>query len=43
MHFHVPFHPMGQHGWINPMNAVNLVLILLGMLLAILVGPVQLD
>jgi hypothetical protein len=43
VHFHTPFHPFRQHPWAHAADAMNLVLILLGMLAALLLGPIHLD
>jgi hypothetical protein len=40
VHFHTPFHP-GRMPFITEMG--NLILILLGLLLAVLIGPIHLD
>ena len=43
MHFHTPFHPFQKHPMIDFVDVMNLVLILLGLLVALFVGPVRLD
>ena len=43
MHFHVPFHPTEHHVWLSAVDFMNIVLIVLGLLLALLIGPVRLD
>ena len=39
MHFHTPFHPFQGHRWAAYVDATNLILILAGLLLAFLLGP----
>ena len=43
MHFHAPFHPFQKHPWVHAVDAMNFLLILLGCLVAILIGPIHLD
>ena len=43
MHFHAPLHPFHRHAWSPFLDGLNLLLILLGLLLAVLVGPLHLD
>ena len=43
MHFHTPFHPSQKHPLTDYADVMNLVLILLGLLVALFLGPVHLD
>ena len=43
MHFQAPFHPFQKHPMAHAVDIMNLVLILLGLLVAVLVGPIHLD
>ena len=42
MHIHAPFQ-QNRHSMIPVMDAMNLLLILLGILVALLTGPIHLD
>lgn len=43
MHFHQPFHPFQKHPMLPAAYVANLVLILLGILVALALGPLRLD
>jgi hypothetical protein len=43
MHFHVPFHPNEHHLWLSTVDFMTILLIALGLLLALFIGPVRLD
>ena len=43
MHFHTPFHPTQWHPSEHMAETMNLVLILLGLLVAIFLAPIHLD
>jgi hypothetical protein len=43
MHFHMPFHPFQKHPMVDLVDVMNLVLILLGLLVALFLGPIHLD
>ena len=43
MHFHAPFHPFQRRPVVDITVMGNLVLILLGLLVAILLGPARLE
>ena len=43
MHFHTPFHPFQHHGSMPLTDLLNLILILLGAMVALLIGPIHLD
>ncbi|WP_306598270.1 hypothetical protein [Geothrix sp. 21YS21S-2] len=43
MHFHPSFHPFQKHPVIPAAYVANLVLILLGILVALALGPLRMD
>ena len=43
MHLHVPFHPLEKQPWAHAVDFATLLLILLGLVVALLVGPIHLD
>jgi hypothetical protein len=43
VHFHTPFHPFEKHPMVHFMDVMNLLLILLGLLVALIIGPGHLE